>query len=96
MARYHHNVYAMSEWPKYIVPFDLQWQIVECRRLEPSADLRKEMATTIARPLSEGWEAEDAPEYGFSVGRAVRVSLPCAASASQAREPDSLPDSRRD
>jgi hypothetical protein len=23
------------------------------------------MATTIARLLSEGWEAEDAPEYGF-------------------------------
>ena len=65
MARYHHNVYAMSEWPKYIVLFDLQWQIVECRRLEPSADLRKEMATTIARLLSEGWEADNTPDYGF-------------------------------
>jgi hypothetical protein len=43
----------------------LQWQIVECRRLEPTTDLRSAMTTTIARLLSEGWEAENVPEYGF-------------------------------
>jgi hypothetical protein len=63
--RYHHNVYAMTERPNYIVLFDLQWQIVECRRLEPSADLRNAMTTTITRLLSQGWEAENVPEYGF-------------------------------
>jgi hypothetical protein len=65
MAGYHHNVYARAKTPRYCVTFDLQWQIVECRRLEPSADLRNTMTSTIARLLSEGWEAEDSPEYGF-------------------------------
>jgi hypothetical protein len=65
MARYHHNVYAMSGRPNYIVLFDLQWQIVECQRLEPSADLRSAMTSTIARLSSDGWEAENAPDYGF-------------------------------
>jgi hypothetical protein len=65
MARYHHNVYAMTERPNYIVLLDLQWQIVECQRLEPSADLRGAMTSTIARLSSDGWEAENAPDYGF-------------------------------
>jgi hypothetical protein len=66
MARYHHNVYASAKTPRYLVLFDLQWQIVECQRLEPSADLRSAMTSTIARLLSEGWEVENAPEYGFA------------------------------
>jgi hypothetical protein len=66
MARYHHNVFAKSKGPNYLVIFDLQWQIVECRRLEPTTDLRNAMTTTIARLLSEGWEAENAPDYGFA------------------------------
>ena len=49
-----------------MVLFDLQWQIIECRRLEPSTDLRSAMTTTIARLLSEGWEAENAPDYRFA------------------------------
>jgi hypothetical protein len=63
--RYHHNVYANANTPRYVVLFDLQWQIIECQRLESSTDLRSAMTTTIARLLSEGWEAENAPEYGF-------------------------------
>jgi len=43
----------------------LQWQIVECRGLEPTTDLRSAMTTTIARLLREGWEAENASEYAF-------------------------------
>jgi hypothetical protein len=65
MARYHHNVYAKTKTPCYCVIFDLQWQIVECRRLESPTDLRSAMTTTIARLLSEGYEAENAPDYGF-------------------------------
>jgi hypothetical protein len=65
MARYHHNVYANCRTARYIVLFDLQWQIVECQRLDSSTDLRSAMTTTIARLLSEGWEAENAPDYGF-------------------------------
>jgi len=66
MARYHHNVYANCRTARYIVLFDLQWQIIECRHLEPITDLRGAMTTTITRLLSEGWEAENAPEYGFA------------------------------
>jgi hypothetical protein len=65
MARYHHNVYAKTKTPRYCVIFDLQWQIIECRRLEPFADLRNAMTSTITRLLSQGWEAENVPEYGF-------------------------------
>lgn len=61
MARYHHNVYGMSERPNYIVLFDLQWQIVECTRLEPTADLRNAMATMIDSLTQEGWQPECAP-----------------------------------
>jgi hypothetical protein len=65
MARYHHNVYAKSKTPRYLVIFDLQWQIIECQRLEPHTDLRNAMTTTIDRRLSEGWEAEGTSEFGF-------------------------------
>jgi hypothetical protein len=65
MARYNHNVYANCRTARYIVLFDLQWQIIECRRLELTADLRSAMTSTIARLLSEGYEAENAPAYGF-------------------------------
>jgi hypothetical protein len=65
MARYHHNVYAKAKTPRYCVIFDLQWEIIECQRLEPSTDLRSAMTTTVDRLLSEGWEAVNASDYGF-------------------------------
>jgi hypothetical protein len=65
MARYHHDVYAKSKTARYCVIFDLQWQIIECRRLEPSADLRSAMTTTIERLSSDGWQPEGTPEFGF-------------------------------
>ena len=65
MGRYHHNVYASANTPRHVVLFDLQWRIIECQRLDSSTDLRGAMTTTIARLLSEGWEVENAPDYGF-------------------------------
>lgn len=64
-SRYHHNVYANCRTARYIVLFDLQWQIVECRRVEPSADLRNVMTSTIDRLAQEGWRPESTHEYGF-------------------------------
>jgi hypothetical protein len=61
MARYHHNVYAKAKTPRYCVIFDLQWQVVECTRLEPSTDLRSAMTTTIDRLTQKGWIAEGTP-----------------------------------
>jgi len=65
MARYHHNVYANGRTARYVVLFDLQWQIIECKRLESSADLRSAMAATIDRLAREGWRPESTYEYGF-------------------------------
>jgi len=65
MARYHHNVYAKSTTPRYAVVFDLQWQIIECQRLEPCTDLLSTMASTIDRLSSDGWIVEGTPKFGF-------------------------------
>jgi hypothetical protein len=65
MVRYHHDVYAKAKTPRYCVVFDLQWQIIECQRLEPSTDLRSVMSTTIDRLAKEGWQPECSPKFGF-------------------------------
>jgi len=43
----------------------MHWQVIECQRLGPAADLSGAMAATIERPSGEGWQAEATPEYGF-------------------------------
>jgi hypothetical protein len=65
MVRYHHDVYAMSTRPNYLVLFDSQRQILESRQLEPHADLRKAMTSTIHRLTQEGWNFESRPDFGF-------------------------------
>jgi hypothetical protein len=65
MARYHHNVYGKCKTPRYCVIFDLQWQIIECQRLEPSTNLLSAMTTTIGRLTIEGWKPENTPDFGF-------------------------------
>ena len=65
MVRYRHNVYAKCRTTRYIVLFDLQWQIVECRRLEPTSDLRGSMTAAVQGLITEGWQPENTPEYGF-------------------------------
>jgi hypothetical protein len=65
MARYHHNLYAKSKTPRYVVLFDLQWKIIECQRLESSSDLRSAITTAIDRLNKEGWEPEGKSDFGF-------------------------------
>jgi hypothetical protein len=65
MARYHHNVYANTNKPQYCVIFDLQWKIIESRRLEPFTDLKSAMTAAVERLTSEGWAAEGTPDFGF-------------------------------
>lgn len=65
MARYHHNVYARAKTPRYLVLFDLQWQIIQFQRLEACADLASAMTTVIERLIAEGWQTEGAPRFGF-------------------------------
>jgi hypothetical protein len=63
--RYHHDVYSTAKTPRYLVLFDLQWKIIQCKRLEPSTDLRRAMTTAVERLISEGWSAEGPQEFGF-------------------------------
>jgi hypothetical protein len=65
MPRYHHDVYTSANTPRFVVLFDLQWQIIECERLEPSADLRSAMTSTINRLVSDGWMLEGTVKFGF-------------------------------
>jgi hypothetical protein len=65
MARYHHNLYAKSKTPRYVVLFDLQRKIIECQRLESSSDLRSAITTAIDRLNKEGWEPEGKSDFGF-------------------------------
>jgi hypothetical protein len=66
MARYRFPVYTKATTPRWVVVWSLQWQVIECQRLEPPADLSGTMAATIERLAREGWEAEATAEYGFA------------------------------
>lgn len=65
MARYHHDVYTRANTPRYLVLLDLQWQIIECERLEASADLLSAMTATIDRLVGDGWKLESTVKFGF-------------------------------
>ena len=56
MGRYTFPAYNKSSTPSYVVVWDLQWQVLECQRLEPKADLSGAMAATIERLEAEGWQ----------------------------------------
>jgi hypothetical protein len=65
MARYRFPAYNKAPTPRWVVMWDLQWQVIECQRLEPAADLSGAMAATIERLAGEGWEAEGDSQYSF-------------------------------
>lgn len=65
MAYYHHNVYANSKTPRYVVVFDLQWKVIHCQRLEPLSDLKAAITGRIERLIEEGWIPEGEPRFGF-------------------------------
>jgi hypothetical protein len=64
MRRTRHDPYARSAQPAYIVIRDMQHQVIEVKRLEPSTDLRGAMTATIARLAADGWQAEGSAQYG--------------------------------
>lgn len=65
MGRYQFPAFNTAATPRYVVVWDLQWQVLDCQRLEPAADLSGAMLKAIERLASDGWEAEATPEYGF-------------------------------
>jgi hypothetical protein len=65
MGRYRFPAYNKAPTPRYVVVWSMHWQVIECQRLEPAADLSGAMTATIERLEAEGWQAEGAAEYGF-------------------------------
>jgi hypothetical protein len=66
MGRYKFIAYSRSAAPRYIVVWSLQWQIVECQRVEPNADLSAAMSKTLQQLEAQGWQAEAGTPYGFA------------------------------
>ena len=65
MARYTFPAFKTSNSPRYVVLWDLQWQVLDCQRLEAAADLSGAMTAAIERLEDEGWQAEGSADYGF-------------------------------
>jgi hypothetical protein len=65
MGRYQFPAFNQATTPRYLVVWDLQWQIIDCRCLEASSDLSAAMSTAIERLADQGWKAEGSIEYGF-------------------------------
>ena len=65
MARYRCRVYLNDRSPRYLVLWSLQWEIVECRHVEPGGALLDAMRAAIGRAGEDGWVAEGSPEFGF-------------------------------
>lgn len=57
--------YATSREPRFIAQWGLQWQLLDCQRIEPAADLRAAMAAAIDRAAAAGWQIEADAPFGF-------------------------------
>lgn len=65
MGRYRFPAFDTAQTPRYVVLWDLHWQVLDCRRLDPAADLADAMNAAIERAAADGWRAETTPQYGF-------------------------------
>ena len=65
MSRYVDNVYSPDARPRWLAVFGLQWQIIDCHRVEAAADLVGAMMEAIQRLARDGWHAEAEPRFGF-------------------------------
>lgn len=65
MGRYTFPAFNTASTPRYVVLWDLHWQVIECQRLGPTSDLSGAMAVTIERLEGEGWRPESIAENGF-------------------------------
>ena len=65
MARYRFIAYGKATTPRYLVVWDLAWELIDCRSLPPASDLGAAMTAAIARLAGDGWEPEGETDYGF-------------------------------
>jgi hypothetical protein len=66
MGRYKFIAFGRSAAPRYIVVWSLQWQVIDCQRVEPHCDLSAAMSSALQQLQSLGWEAEGGTPYGFA------------------------------
>jgi hypothetical protein len=69
MRRTRHDIFAKATTPRYIVIWDLHWQVIEVQRLEPASDLYDALMATVERLKRDGWQIEGAIDYGFTFAR---------------------------
>jgi hypothetical protein len=65
MGRYTFPAFHNATTPRFVVVWDLQWQLIERQRLEPASDLSSAMAAAIGRLGANGWQPEGETDYGF-------------------------------
>jgi hypothetical protein len=67
MGRIRRNPLSRSNTlPHYIVIWDLQWQVIDCRGVPRGGGLRAALAEAVERLGLEGWQAEGSSEFGFT------------------------------
>lgn len=65
MGRYRLSAYTPATSARFIVLWDLEWRLIDARRLAPLSDLRAAMAARFEQLAGEGWQAEGGADYGF-------------------------------
>jgi hypothetical protein len=59
------NVYAKRTTTAYAVVWDLEWHLIECRRLDPGSDLYAALSETVDALEADGWHPEFEHAHGF-------------------------------
>lgn len=77
MGRYRFTAYQNDTQPRYVVVWGLQWQILDCRRLKPTADLSAAMAATLERLDHEKVGRPKAARNTALCSSAVRMNAGC-------------------
>jgi hypothetical protein len=59
----------------FLVAFNLQWQVLEVRRIDPAVGAAAALQAFISEFEVEGWCAEGEPRYGFVFMRRGRERI---------------------
>ncbi len=66
MSRHHPDPFDKSKTPRYLIVWDLQWQIVECVVLESGTDLIAAFDRMLGRLAADDWISEAPAAFGFA------------------------------
>ena len=65
MPRHPRRIFAAERTPRFLVLWNLQWEVVDCQTLGPDGDPRAAMNRAMAMVVTDGWRVEGTPDYGF-------------------------------